>query len=296
MSVIIKSNNTATRNMGTLKALGTTAIAEFDKYKARVLADGGIIKSETKTKEAFELLFSTSMYGNMNAAVSSDFGVKMNGAGVERLYSIDGHDLVAKVVGTSPLPTINSSGYLDFSGTAATTTNGVVFTTEKKHVMSKTGRFGYLVNVKGAGGAASSLGKVSGLSLHGEEVVSTSFAHITSNNVANGIIDFIIQKDPLNLTVYNAITPVFELYVNPDHTTIAFLTCPDEGKAYGFRAGATITSRDGVSFKEIATKPFYIDLGGLIPSGTTNFRGQIKDFFCFNHGTIGQIAQLSSIK
>lgn len=297
MSVIIKSNNIATRILGTIKMLGTTPSDEFTKYKTRVMADGGIIQNESKTKLFFEVLFDSKMYGNMNTAVSSSFGVRLNSGGrVDKMYAIDGYDLVAKVYGVAPLPTIDSNGFFDFAENPTNASNGVVFTTNEKHIMSKNGRFGYLASVKTKGANAGAIENIAALALHGEENVSTSFAHMVSKTT-EGKVDLVIHKDPLSLTVYDVL-PAFDLVNAHAAQTVAFLTCPDKEKAYGFRDGQMVAERDGVTFKEIATKPFYLDFAGDLQTATIakTYSGKIKDFFCFNHGTVDQIAELSAYK
>ena len=153
MSIIIKSNNalsTSSAGFGTTKMLNTTAQAEFDAYKARVLADGGVIKDEARTLRAFNMLFANKMYGNMNTAVSGTFGVKLDGSGgITKLYAIDGTDLVGTAYGTGTLPKLDANNNIDFSSNVSTdNVNGAMFSTANKLTLSKAGRFGYSINAK----------------------------------------------------------------------------------------------------------------------------------------------------
>ncbi|MDO7421710.1 hypothetical protein Q5X32_04245 [Acinetobacter baumannii] len=130
MSVEIKSNIVSKNNFGTYLSLVTKPSDAFAAYKARVLADGGVIQDEAATLKAFEYLITNGLYGATKTWVSSKFGLKLDSDGsIYKAYSIDGADLVGKVFGTGSYPKL-LEGEITFSNLRADATNGGILTTE----------------------------------------------------------------------------------------------------------------------------------------------------------------------
>lgn len=296
MSITIKSNNLAVNNFGSVKMIGTTAQAEFDKYKARVLADGGVIKDEARTLAAFNLLFDTKMYGNMNTAVSGAFGVKMSGVGIAKLYAIDGDDLVGAVYGTGSLPTLDANNNISFAANS-TTVNGGMFSTVTKKILSKVGNFGFAVKVDSSS-TTSALTTVAAVSLHADETANSAIAKLAYNGVS---VLYTTQKDPLNLSSPTYLTAA-SVVINADsYNPVAVRSSTLDGKLQFSKAGALVNAvpsvQTGQPFSEIKTKEFYIDFGGEALSTTKSFTNAvIKDFMSFNQATAQQAAQLSGFK
>lgn len=293
MSITIKSNNIAANNFGSVKMIGTTAQSEFDKYKARVLADGGVIKDEARTLAAFNLLFDTKMYGNMNTAVSGTFGVKMNGSGIAKLYSLDGEDLVGVVYGTGSLPTLDVNNNISFAANS-TTVNGGMFSTATKKILSKAGNFGFVVKVDSSS-TTSELTTVAAVSLHADEVAEKTTAKLAYNGVS---VLYTTQKDPLNLSSPTYL-PTASVVINADsYNPFAIRSSTLDGNIQFSRAGALVNSKPAIQtgqpFEEIKSKEFYIDFGGEALSTTKSFTNAvIKGFMSFNQATAQQAAQLS---
>lgn len=288
MSVIIKSNNIATKSIETLKMSGTTAQLEFDKYKARVLADGGVIRDEQRTLRAFESLFNAKMYGNMNTFVSGSFGLKLINNKIEKAYSIDGFDLVAYRVGTGVAPIITDDNAIDFASNTSQTTNAAFLTTENKILLSKTTTFGMGVRLKRITNDLNYLGSL------GNHLSQTMTVPISSLLVRSGQTQFQIQKSPLSLTSYNAVDTAGLAYTLSANNLITYLSEPSSAKVWGYRDGIEATSVNGVATTELSSIPFYLDVGASYRTNDKQyFDGAFYDFISFNHATREQALALS---
>lgn len=294
MSVLIKSNNVLNNaGFGQVKMLGTTAQAQFDAYKARVLADGGTIKDEARTLSAFNLLFNNKMYGNMNTAVSGTFGVKLDSnGGITKLYAIDGVDLVGVTYGTGALPKLGANNNIDFSANSRTdAVNGGMLTTAQKIIPSRAGIFGVMLKIEAFTESASQ--RIAGLTKHNDVANTQTIAAVS--NSSNGELAFSIQSGSLNLTsTPTLLTPKFYL-VDAGFLASSFITIPDDNKVYGIRGSSTVASAiEGKSFA-INNDDFYIDLGGEYHSDRKYFgRHIVRDFFCFAHATQKQAMALNA--
>lgn len=290
MSIITKSNNLLSGSgLGTTKMLNTTVQAEFDAYKARVLADGGVIKDEARTLSAFNLLFNNKMYGNLNTAVSGTFGVKLDTNGsITKLYAIDGTDLIGTAYGTGVLPKLDANNNIDFTTNSATdNVNGAMFSTANKMVLSRAGRFGYLVNAKTLKTTTTRLAAVT---KHADVTATNPASYVVATNASS--LAFTSQLNSLALTGTPTIVTTTAGFYNAAHSHIAL---PSDNLFAQNRGGAEVTTGTGKFIPQITIEQFYIDFGGQFTSDKKQFTDTvIRDFFCFNHASRGQAAALSA--
>lgn len=292
MSIIIKSNNalsTSSAGFGTTKMLNTTVQAEFDAYKARVLADDGVIKDEARTLSAFSVLFNNKMYGNLNTAVSGTFGVKLDGnGGITKLYAIDGVDLVGTVYGTGTLPKLDANNNIDFSSNVSTdNVNGAMFSTANKMVLSRAGRFGYLINAKTL---KSTTTRLAAVTKHADVTAVNAPSYITANGTTP--LSFTSQLNALVLNGAATVVSTNAGFYNAPHSHIAL---PSDNLFAQNRGGSEVTTASGKFIPEIVTEQFYIDFGGQFTSDKKYFTDTvIRDFFSFNHASKAQAAALSA--
>lgn len=296
MSVIIKSNNVASKSFGTTKMLGTTAQAEFDKYKARVIADGGVIKDESRTKRAFKMLFDNRMYGNMNSFISGSFGAKVDGSGgITKLYAIDGVDLIGAKYGTGTLPTFSEGNAISFAANSHTDNiNGAMFSSESPFIQSKFGSFGFAVRMWSSGEGTTAYASVSGLTLHDDEPNTVAIAGLYISKTAR-TMSFVSMKQPFSLTSSTLSETASVSYLQADLPLISVLSQQKSPYKLGFRNREQLTAlTTDKPIEELQTKPFYLDFGGIYRSNVKAFAiASIVDFMCFNQATQEQVAALS---
>lgn len=294
MSVVIKSNNVSVNNFGPSQMLGKTALSEFNLYKSRVLADGGVINDEARTLKAFELLFKAKMYGHMNTAVSGTFGVKKNSSGgITKLYALDGVDLLGVTYGTGVLPTLDVSNNISFSANVPSqNVNGGMFTTSEQIIASKIGNFGFATCVKDFGDLTDNR-RLAGLTKHSDVANTVIIAQLVTSTL--GEIHLNMHSDPLSLTVA-ANSPEVRINVTAtNYPMVSFLTIPELSQKFGSRNGVEMTFPVGKTFTEIKSESFYLDFGGTHQSNIKYFsKATVRDFFCFNQATREQSTLLSS--
>ena len=151
MPVLIKSNGIAANTLGHLKTIGTTAIAEYNAYKARVLADGGVIKDEARTQAAFATLFDNMHYGNMAYFIAAWAGVKLDASGgVLKAYSLDGLDLNGKVKGAGELPKITGSYFTFATNSSLDNTKGGYLELSDSPYLAKKDEYAYFAQIPSA--------------------------------------------------------------------------------------------------------------------------------------------------
>lgn len=172
MSLVLSSNQIATRNLGSYKSIVSNAADEFAAYKARVLADGGVIVDETATQSAIQKLITKGVYGLAKIYVGGSFGVKKDGSGnLIKLYSIDGLDMTLFSIGAGK-PVNHIAGEIVFTNdikSSTTQTDGTVFTTEL--IQAPKGR-GLVYGISGSSikNAGSSEAGVSGFTLLDKQI------------------------------------------------------------------------------------------------------------------------------
>lgn len=293
MSVVIKSNNLVTVSLGTPKMFGKTAQSEFDAYKARVLADGGVIKDEARTLKAFNMLFASKMYGNMNTAVSGTFGVKVDSnGGITKLYAIDGTDLIGTAYGTGTLPKLDANNNIDFSTNSLTdNVNGSMLTTASKMVVSK-GNMGIHLYTKTWD--VSNTSRLFHLTKHTD--VPNTQQIVGVNGATNGELSINVQTGILKLTTTATYgTARVSTSGFGGYSPINFVVDTSNGVVVGNRLGIEVSSSSAQAVSELKTEDFYLDLGGQFASDKKYFaKAVIRDAFCFAHATREQAMAISS--
>ena len=293
MSVLIKSNNVLQNGgFGTVKMLGTTAQAQFDVYKARVLEDGGVIKDEGRTLRAFNMLFANKAYGNMNTAVSGTFGVKLDSnGGITKLYAIDGTDLIGTAYGTGTLPKLDADNNIDFTANSLTdNVNGGMFSTDNKLIVSK-GNMGVQLRVKSWDTSIPS--RFFHITKHNDVTNTQQIVGVSSN--INGDVIFSVQTGTLQLTATPAITTAKANAPYYSYPPINFIVDADKDLVVGNRSGAEVTTAAAKAIAELKTQDFYLDFGGQFASDKKYFaKAVIRDMFCFAHASRTQATALST--
>ena len=289
MSVIIKSNNQATSHFGQLKSLNTTAQAEFDKYKARVLADGGVINNEAKTLEAFQILISSNAYGNCNTFVGGSFGVKLSGSGVSKLYSLDGHDLVAKQYNGAPLATIDSSNAINFESNSAN--SGVIYSTEHPVILSKNNKIAMGIMLK-KGAETTVPSTVKPLVGYTKHITQTMESILTFNvTTASSYFRYVTDK---KIDVLNA---YYEHLTNSAFISLIADKSAKNFEVYRANEGK-ITSRTGDLYElpDLTDTSFYIDFGGIDTGDTKVFySGRTMAFYSLSNATTAMLKSLHNM-
>ena len=238
MSVILKSNvpYSGTKKLKSATVMSMTSQQYFDAYKARVLADGGVVIDETKTKATIDFLFANDLIGRTNVLVSANYGLRKDANNkVDKLYSISGSDVVAKSYGTGVLPLFNASEVMiDVVATASDNNNGTVFKTEKPVRVSAKGQVGFVVTAKmdKADTAQptfivySDMGEQSDANVMGRLIFSASKVLVTNpivNNVATTAGYGATTKQPI-LQMWNVANRSSKLYIN---STLAYSATMD---------------------------------------------------------------------
>lgn len=294
MSVVIKSNNVARNHFGTSKMLGTTPELELQKYKARVIADGGVIKDEDRTLKAFELLFNAKCYGHMTTYISGSFGVKFSSSSkLSKLYAIDGVDLIVKIFGNGIAPSLDANNCIDFSSNAkGIGADGALFTTENQHILSKVGNFGFGIKTpKDFKTTSVTDTSISAATWHDER---NNRAKIISVSTRGDYFTSGVAKPQFNPVTAN-ISEVQVAY--RDDSTHVLLANTMLSLKTGYRKGSLATSVDGEIFKEATTESFYLDFGGAYQSYGTIFNNiVVSDFFFANQLTEYQAKVLSAFQ
>ena len=289
MSVIIKSNNQAISHFGQFKSLNTTAQAEFDKYKARVLADGGVINNEAKTLEAFQILFSSNAYGNCNTFVGGSFGVKLSGSGVSKLYSLDGHDLVAKQYNGAPLATIDSSNAINFESNSAN--SGVIYSTEHPVILSKNNKIAMGIMLK-KGAETTVPSTVKPLVGYTKHITQTKESILTFNVTPMGSYFRYVTDNTID--VLNA------YYAHLTNSAfISLIVDKSAKKLEVYRANeGMITSKTGDLYElpDLTDTSFYIDFGGIDNGNTKGFySGRTMAFYSLSNATTAMVKSLHNM-
>lgn len=293
MSVVIKSNNSVTQSLGTPKMLGKTAQSEFDAYKTRVLADGGVIKDEARTLKAFNLLFNTKLYGNMNTAVSGTFGVKLDSnGGITKLYAIDGTDLIGTAYGTGTLPKLDANNNIDFTANSLTdNVNGSLLTTSTKMIVSK-GNMGVQIHAKSFIDSSGTQ-RIFHLTKHTD--VTNTQQIVGVNGATNGELSINVQTGALKLATTATYGTTKASASNFGYLPINFIVDAANGVIVSNRSGAEVSSTSAQAAPELKTEDFYLDLGAQFASDKKYFaKAVIRDAFCFAHASREQASMLSA--
>lgn len=151
MSLVLKSNVSAENSLGTYKSITSNPTVELNTYKARVLADGGVVMNDADTLAAFTYLINAGIYGIARTFVGAKFGIKRDSNGsVLKLYALDGVDLVAHNINNSALPVTIVNNEISFNNvvqSSTSQTSGTIFISNEK--IAARGR-GLVLGVKGS--------------------------------------------------------------------------------------------------------------------------------------------------
>ena len=279
MSVVIKSNNIASKFVATEKMLGTTAQLEFNSYKARVIADGGAIQDESRCLKAFQFLFDNNLYGMMNTFISASFGLKLSSDQISKAYAIDGDDLIVATYGTGVLPLLQNGYILTDNAATSDGVNGSIFTTASQKVLSKVGVFGTAIKTNSIFNAATT--RMIALTRHSDSVLTSAVFNLNLASSLNAA-SFQIGTTPFLTTSGTSNTAGLN-FVNEDRTLV--LTADAINKKQKIYLNGAKTNDVTANFiPEIATQTFYLDLGGMYQSNIKGFsRVSFKDFMSFAH-------------
>lgn len=294
MSVLIRSNRGADASLGTLKMLGTTPAIEFERYKLRVTAEGGVVLDEPRTLRAFEAMFEARAYGNCNTFISGSFGIKANPqGGIEKAFAIDGVDLEGVAFGTGQLPTLNASGFIDFSSNdPLDAVNGGMLSTPEPSIMSVSGVFGFGARLVSSEVTAD-FQHLAGITYHADTPNTAIMGAITHNNL-NG--DMNIQRDPLTpLTTAGGLLTRRAALQLTSRPMIVWRSSVDDGEVIAYRNGVFVGRVEGIPFREITTNSFYLDVGGRFMSSRKYFDSSVlQDFISIREGS-PEMAQALSL-
>ena len=189
MSIVIKSNNMFQGVSPTVEQILTSADAVYSAFAARVVADGGVIVNESKTRDAVNFLFKNSLYGRMGVCASPHYAVKLDGSGgVLKLYSIKGQDLVGRSIGGGSLPKITADNFVNFNDGVSFDSVGGILTTPTKQAWSVTGRFGVAVATKENVNTSysTSSATIFDMTTHGDTALNGDVMNMLTDNISNG--------------------------------------------------------------------------------------------------------------
>lgn len=187
MSIVIKSNSvyTGADALATVEQVFTTPQEVISNFQARVVADGGSIVSMSKLESTVNFLFDNNLYGRMGVCASPHYAVKLDGAGgVQKLYSIDGQDLVGLTIGGGTLPKVTVDNFVNFNDGMSADNIGGILTTDTKRAWSDTGRFAFAVATKENVNSGST--PIASLTTHGETSLNVDVLSILSDTSTNG--------------------------------------------------------------------------------------------------------------
>lgn len=280
MSVVIKSNNIAKNIVATEKMLGTTAQLEFNTYKARVIADGGVIQDEARCLKAFQFLFDNKLYGMLNTFISASFGLKLDGSNrISKAYAIDGDDLIVATYGTGAEPLLQSGEILMDNAATNDATNGSIFTTSSQKVLSKVGVIGVAIKTNTILNAVNT--RAVALTRHSDSTLTSAVfnLNLTATNSATA---FQVGTTPFATTGGTSNTRGLN-FISAGRTFVAIADSISK-KQKIYLNGTKVDDVTANFINEIATEPFYLDLGGMHQSNAKAFsRLTFKDFMSFAH-------------
>ncbi|ENW41153.1 hypothetical protein [Acinetobacter baumannii] len=287
MSLVLSSNQIATRNLGSYKSLVSNATDELAAYKARVLADGGTVIDEAATKAAIQKLIDKGVYGLAKVYVGGSFGVKKDGSGnLIKLYSIDGLDMTLFSIGVGK-PVNHIAGEIVFTNdikSSTTQTDGTVFTTEL--TQAPKGR-GLVYGISGSSikNAGSAEAGVSGFTLLDKQTNSSPLWFVTIPTGGGTVNCFKQTGIPDQNSTAN--TTRVQANVSTTGTRYSFFSDYINNQLKGYRDGGQVTAASASSaIADLTGFNGYITLGGYIKKTTVteSFLSNIKvkEFFVFD--------------
>ncbi|WP_442777688.1 hypothetical protein ACQUGU_06600 [Acinetobacter baumannii] len=294
MSLILDSNQVASRNLGSFDSFDRDPNNEFDLYKARVIADGGVIVDENATKAAIMKLIDKGVYGLAKVFVGGSYGLKKDVNGnVIKLYSI-GHtsltekplDMTLFSIGLGKTVT-NVNGEIVFSNevkVGTSQTDGSVFATEL--TKAPEGK-GWVCGVSGSyiKNVGSSEAGISGFTLLDKQV-NVSPLWVATLSTSATIVG--IKQTGIPNQNSNASTTRVQASITSSGARYTFFSDYINSKLKGYRDGALVTEPTAVEgFADLSGFYGYITLGGYITKTATATNAvlsniKVKEFFIFD--------------
>ncbi len=267
MSIVIKSNSvyTGVDTLATVEQVLTTPQEVISNFQARVVADGGQIVSMSKLASAVNFLFDNNLYSRMGVCASPHYAVKLDVAGgVEKLYSIDGQDLVGLTLNDGTLPKLTEDNFVDFNDGESGDSIGGILTTATKQAWSETGRFAVAVAIKNVVNSGST--PIFGMSTHGETTLIGDVFSLMAHTANNGTV-----SARINNGTYGGAFPPFTVSTinNPKNGGILFSYDKFKSRAeVRIHGGVSNSLNSLVAPQEVYRNEHYLDFGGT--SRSTN--------------------------
>lgn len=295
MSVIIKSNMVAKKHLGSIHTIGSSPQDKFDEYKSRVQADGGVITDPVKTLNAFKMLFNNALLGKMTTFVSGFFGVKKDSSGnLDKLYAIDGEDMVVKVYNSGSKPRLDASNNIDFTtnNTGATLgpdLAGSMFETAPIADWVVDGEFGFANYLDAnlgdersyASGIQPSSREYGNSKVYLTTIGSPSYIETNYSENSSGTIRLLIRST----STVSTNKPVVVTFSNSASTKL-------------YRDDVLIAINESVIDASVFDKPVVHVFGGMVGSSSDVgfYQGKAKAYFAFSKITDEQVSVLSNYR
>lgn len=261
MSIVIKSNSvyTGADTLATVEQVLTTPQEVISNFQARVVADGGQIVSMSKLESAVNFLFDNNLYGRMGVCASPHYAVKLDvTGGVEKLYSIDGQDLVGLTLGGGTLPKVTEDNFVNFNDGVSGDTIGGILTTANKQAWSETGRFAVAVATKNI--MNSGLSPIFGMSTHGETSLNSDVFSLLTNTSNGGNLATRINNNTYGGTFAGSTVTTIN---SPKNGGILFSYDKFGSKAEVRIHGGVLASVNSlIAPQEVYRNEHYLDFGG----------------------------------
>jgi hypothetical protein len=290
MSLILNSNIISVNNLGSYKSFISDAYEEYAKYKARVTGDGGEILNENETINMFKQLIALGIYGLARTFVGGSYGVKRTNTGaIQKIYALDGEDLVAYNLSGGGVEHKISNNEIIFNNSIVSNDGGNIgtaFITESK---IKTKGMGLVIGIKG-----------SDLSKKQYEQVVTAFTQLEKINNSSPLFLVYLGQNPVEQIIGRRQSGPLPNQNDASSVIYADASLGTYGSNYVFYADTTNQQFKGYRGGELVTFPTvpnkfsnldnfegYITLGaGLYRDNGIQksklFQGKISQFFIYD--------------
>lgn len=276
------------------------ADAEYEAYKARVLADGGYIYDEAATRAEFHFIIDNNMYGRVAVWCGASFGIRNRPAndGISKIYSLYGPDFTAKAVAPSGSPLVQHIKAPVPMFSITLTNGGVYLISETATKLQAVKDTPYLIAARLQDrlttdqlGITATFANTSGMGLARQRTILTN----------GGTISEAWQFYGSNINPPGAGSEVASGAKTPysDRAKCAGLFDPASGKVYGYGDGALITSGTSSTGKlaDLSTVNGFFHLGpadSAVPTGQSCY-GYISSFRVLNMATPADAVLISNL-